>query len=68
MRNGCGMMGLDSDAMGAAWAASSPTHGGRAGWSSTLGLHALGWSRQHAVDWLAGHAALGLEVEAEIDR
>jgi uncharacterized protein (DUF885 family) len=33
------------------------------------GLHALGWSRQHAVDWLAGHAPLPrLEVEAEIDR
>ncbi len=33
------------------------------------GLHALGWSRRHAVDWLAAHTPLPrLEVEAEIDR
>jgi uncharacterized protein (DUF885 family) len=33
------------------------------------GLHALGWSRGHAVDWMAAHTALPrLEIEAEIDR
>jgi uncharacterized protein (DUF885 family) len=33
------------------------------------GLHALGWSRQQAVDWMAAHTPLPrLEVEAEIDR
>jgi uncharacterized protein (DUF885 family) len=33
------------------------------------GLHALGWTRRDAVDWLAAHTPLPrLEVEAEIDR
>lgn len=33
------------------------------------GLHALGWSRQRAVDYLARHTALSLqEVNTEIDR
>jgi uncharacterized protein (DUF885 family) len=33
------------------------------------GLHALGWSRRRAVDWMAAHTPLPrLEVEAEIDR
>ena len=33
------------------------------------GLHALGWSRQQAVDWMAAHTPLPrLEVETEIDR
>ena len=33
------------------------------------GLHALGWSRQQAIDWMAAHAPLPrLEVETEIDR
>jgi uncharacterized protein (DUF885 family) len=33
------------------------------------GLHALGWTRQYAVDWLAAHTPLPrLEVETEIDR
>jgi uncharacterized protein (DUF885 family) len=33
------------------------------------GLHAMGWSRQHAIDWMAAHTPLPrLEVETEIDR
>jgi uncharacterized protein (DUF885 family) len=33
------------------------------------GLHAMGWSRQQAVDWMASHTPLPrLEVESEIDR
>jgi uncharacterized protein (DUF885 family) len=33
------------------------------------GLHALGWSRQAAVDWMAAHTPLPrLEIEAEVDR
>jgi uncharacterized protein (DUF885 family) len=33
------------------------------------GLHALGWSRQEAIDWMAAHTPLPrLEIEAEIDR
>ncbi len=33
------------------------------------GIHALGWSRQDAVDWLAAHAPLSqLVVEAEVNR
>ena len=33
------------------------------------GLHALGWTRQAAVDWMAAHTPLPpLEIEAEIDR
>jgi uncharacterized protein (DUF885 family) len=33
------------------------------------GLHALGWSRQQAIDWMAAHAPLPrLEIETEIDR
>ncbi len=33
------------------------------------GLHALGWSRQRAIDFLAGHTALSIhEVTTEIDR
>ena len=33
------------------------------------GLHALGWTRQAAVDWMAAHTPLpALEIEAEIDR
>ena len=33
------------------------------------GIHALGWSRQRAIDYLASHAALSLhEVTTEIDR
>ena len=33
------------------------------------GLHAMGWTRQYAVDWLAAHTPLpSLEVETEIDR
>jgi uncharacterized protein (DUF885 family) len=33
------------------------------------GLHAQGWSRQRAIDYLAGHTALSLhEVTTEIDR
>ena len=33
------------------------------------GLHALGWSRQEAVDWLAAHTPMPrMEVESEVDR
>jgi uncharacterized protein (DUF885 family) len=33
------------------------------------GLHALGWSRQQAIDYLAGHSPLSMPlVEGEIDR
>jgi uncharacterized protein (DUF885 family) len=33
------------------------------------GLHALGWSRQYAIDWMASHTPLPrIEVETEIDR
>jgi uncharacterized protein (DUF885 family) len=33
------------------------------------GLHAMGWSRQQAVEWMAAHNPLPrLEVETEIDR
>jgi uncharacterized protein (DUF885 family) len=33
------------------------------------GMHALGWSRQEAVDYMAGHCAVALEgVRAEVDR
>jgi uncharacterized protein (DUF885 family) len=33
------------------------------------GLHALGWTRQQAIDFMAGHAALSRhEVTTEIDR
>jgi uncharacterized protein (DUF885 family) len=33
------------------------------------GLHAKGWSRQHAIDFLASHTTLGkIDVENEIDR
>jgi uncharacterized protein (DUF885 family) len=33
------------------------------------GLHAMGWSRRHAVNWMADHTPLPRqEVEAEIDR
>jgi uncharacterized protein (DUF885 family) len=33
------------------------------------GLHAMGWSRQRAIDWMSAHTPLPpLEVEAEIDR
>ena len=33
------------------------------------GLHALGWTRQAAVDWMTAHTPLPpLEIEAEIDR
>ncbi len=33
------------------------------------GLHAMGWSRQRAIDWMSSHTPLPrLEVEAEIDR
>src|SRR4030095_3015673 len=33
------------------------------------GIHAKGWTRQQAIDYLASHAALPLhEVETEIDR
>jgi uncharacterized protein (DUF885 family) len=33
------------------------------------GLHALGWSRQQAVDWLAANTPMPrIEVEAEVDR
>ena len=33
------------------------------------GVHALGWSRQQAVDYMAAHCAMALEaVQAEIDR
>jgi uncharacterized protein (DUF885 family) len=33
------------------------------------GLHAMGWSRQRAIDWMSTHTPLPrLEVEAEIDR
>ncbi len=33
------------------------------------GIHALGWSRQQAVDYMAAHCAMALEaVQAEIDR
>jgi len=33
------------------------------------GMHALGWSRQQAIDYLAGNTALTMaEVEAQIDR
>jgi len=33
------------------------------------GLHAKGWSRQHAIDFLAAHTTLGkVDVENEIDR
>ena len=33
------------------------------------GLHAMGWSRRHAIEWMASHTPLPrLEVETEIDR
>ena len=33
------------------------------------GLHALGWSRQQAVDWLAANVPMArIEVESEVDR
>ncbi|WP_439545637.1 DUF885 domain-containing protein [Sandarakinorhabdus sp.] len=33
------------------------------------GMHAMGWSRQQAIDYLAGHTALArLDVENEVDR
>ena len=33
------------------------------------GIHAMGWTRQQAIDYLASHTALSLhEVETEIDR
>lgn len=33
------------------------------------GLHALGWTRQQAVDWMAAHTPLPrIEVESEVDR
>ncbi|MGC2486288.1 MAG: DUF885 domain-containing protein [Acidimicrobiales bacterium] len=33
------------------------------------GLHALGWSRQEAIDWMASHVPMShLEVESEVDR
>lgn len=33
------------------------------------GLHALGWSRERAVSWLAEHTPLaGVEIESEVDR
>jgi uncharacterized protein (DUF885 family) len=33
------------------------------------GLHALGWTRQQAVDWMAVHTPLPrIEIEAEVDR
>jgi uncharacterized protein (DUF885 family) len=33
------------------------------------GLHAMGWSRSHAISWMADHTPLPrLEVETEIDR
>ena len=33
------------------------------------GIHAMGWSRQQAIDYLAGHTALAkLDVEIEVDR
>lgn len=33
------------------------------------GLHAFGWSRQQAVDWLASHTPMPrIEVESEVDR
>nr|WP_199743245.1 DUF885 family protein [Sphingomonas ginsenosidivorax] len=33
------------------------------------GIHAMGWSRQQAIDYLAGHTALAkLDVEVEVDR
>jgi uncharacterized protein (DUF885 family) len=33
------------------------------------GMHALGWSRQQAIDFLAGHSALGLNnIANEVDR
>ena len=33
------------------------------------GIHAMGWSRQQAIDYLAGHTALAkLDVAIEVDR
>ncbi|MFI5035424.1 MAG: DUF885 domain-containing protein [Acidimicrobiales bacterium] len=33
------------------------------------GLHALGWSRQHAIDWMGAHVPMSpLEIESEVDR
>jgi uncharacterized protein (DUF885 family) len=33
------------------------------------GLHAMGWTRQQAVDWLAAHTPMPhIEVESEVDR
>ena len=33
------------------------------------GLHAMGWTRSHAVDWMTEHTPLPpIEVEAEVDR
>jgi uncharacterized protein (DUF885 family) len=33
------------------------------------GLHALGWSRQQAVDWLVAHTPMPrIEIESEVDR
>jgi len=33
------------------------------------GLHALGWSRQEAIDWMASHVPMSrLEVESEVNR
>ncbi len=33
------------------------------------GLHAMGWSRQDAIDWMTSHVPMGqLEIESEVDR
>ena len=33
------------------------------------GMHALGWTRQQAIDFMSTHSALGLNnVENEVDR
>ncbi|HXW80029.1 MAG TPA: DUF885 domain-containing protein, partial [Acidimicrobiales bacterium] len=33
------------------------------------GLHALGWTRQQAIDWMAGHVPMSpLEIQSEVDR
>ena len=33
------------------------------------GLHALGWSRQDAIDWMGAHVPMGsLEIHSEVDR
>ena len=41
----------------------------RRGWSSTPGIHTLGWTRQQAIDYMLAHTAEGEhDVASEVDR